>query len=88
MKHSRFVLSLVALLLALAPERAVGADLRAWRVAALLALELLAGQQVLPGLQREGFQLRASWVPRPTPQVAHKLAEFTLSNFRPPVIAV
>jgi SNF2 family DNA or RNA helicase len=53
----------------------LGADLRAWRVAALLAVELLAGQQILPALRRDGFRLRAFWQPRPAPQLAAKFAE-------------
>jgi SNF2 family DNA or RNA helicase len=60
-----------------------GADLRAWRVAALLVIELLSGQQMLPGLQREGFRLRAAWLPRPTPATAQKLA--TLARALPPL---
>jgi hypothetical protein len=53
------------LLLPLSSARATGADVRAWRGAALLAMEMVAGQQVMPMLLREGFQLRAAWRPRP-----------------------
>ncbi|NTW01332.1 MAG: DEAD/DEAH box helicase, partial [Oscillochloris sp.] len=52
----------------------LGADLRAWRTAALLAVEMVAGQQILPALTREGGSLRACWEPRPVPSVARKLA--------------
>ncbi|HEX9374116.1 MAG TPA: DEAD/DEAH box helicase, partial [Roseiflexaceae bacterium] len=44
---------------------------------------VLSAQQVLPGLQREGFQLRATWLPRPGPQTAQKLA--TLARSLPPL---
>ena len=70
-------------LLLASPSSLYGADLRAWRVAALLAVEVLSGQQVLPGLQREGFQLRAAWLPRPAPATAQKLTE--LSRALPPL---
>src|SRR5262245_35982786 len=60
-----------------------GADLRAWRVAALLAIEILSGQQTLPGLQRDGFALRAIWLPRPAPATAEKLS--TLARALPPL---
>jgi SNF2 family DNA or RNA helicase len=73
-----------ALDLLLAPPAGLyGADLRAWRVAALLAAEVLAGQQALPGLQREGFRLRAAWLPRPAPATAEKLA--ALARAMPPL---
>jgi SNF2 family DNA or RNA helicase len=73
-----------ALELLLAPAAGLlGADLRAWRVAALLAMEILAGQQALPSLQRTGFQLRAAWLPRPAPDTARKLAE--LARALPPL---
>jgi SNF2 family DNA or RNA helicase len=73
-----------ALDLLLAPPSGLhGADLRAWRTAALLASEVLSGQQMLPGLQREGFRLRAAWLPRPTPATAQKLA--ALSRALPPL---
>src|SRR5438093_1071169 len=51
--------------------------------AALLAIDVLSSQQVLPGLQREGFRLRAAWLPRPTPATAQKLTE--LSRALPPL---
>lgn len=70
------------LLLALSAGE-VGADLRAWRVAALLAMEMLARQQVLPGLEREGFGLRAVWLSRPEPDLAVRLA--TLARSMPPL---
>ncbi|HEY3229156.1 MAG TPA: DEAD/DEAH box helicase, partial [Roseiflexaceae bacterium] len=73
----------VDLLLALSSSGAAGADLRAWRVAALLAMEVLSAQQALPGLRREGFQLRATWLPRPGPQTAQKLA--ALARSLPPL---
>ena len=52
------------------PAHNVGADLSAWRMATLLALEIVAGQQVLPALARDGTQLRATWQPRPAPPTA------------------
>lgn len=63
------------LLLALPPQRSnnIGADLHAWRVAALLAMEVLAGQQVIPALQRDGVQLRALWRLQPIPATAEKI---------------
>jgi len=70
-------------LLLASPSGLYGADLRAWRTAALLASEILSGQQLLPGLQREGFRLRAVWLPRPTPATAQKLA--ALSRAMPPL---
>jgi SNF2 family DNA or RNA helicase len=70
-------------LLLAAPVGLLGADLRAWRVAALLAIEVLSGQQLVPGLQREGFRLRAAWLPRPTPATADKLA--ALAQALPPL---
>jgi hypothetical protein len=71
------------LLPALAAAPGFGADLRAWRVAALLALRLIARQQVLPGLLREGVQLRARWLPRFDPETAQQLA--ILSRSMPPL---
>jgi SNF2 family DNA or RNA helicase len=70
-------------LLLASPAGLYGADLRAWRVAALLAIEVLSGQQMLPGLQREGFRLRAAWLPRPAPATAQKLA--ALASALPPL---
>src|SRR6266545_4887396 len=73
-----------ALDLLLAPPAGMaGADMRAWRVAALLAMELLAGQQVLAGLAREGFRLRATWLLRPAPATAQKLT--ALARSLPPL---
>ncbi|NTV65548.1 MAG: DEAD/DEAH box helicase, partial [Oscillochloris sp.] len=62
------------LLLPPASDHGFGADLRTWRTAAMLAVELLAGQQILPGLVRDGGGLRACWEPRPVPAVARKIA--------------
>ena len=59
------------------PAHNIGADLSAWRTAALLAMEIVAGQQVLPALARDGTQLRATWQPRPAPPTAQKLAALT-----------
>jgi SNF2 family DNA or RNA helicase len=56
------------------PHTHVGADLSAWRVAALLAMEIVAAQQVLPALKMKGAELQAVWRPRPSPATAHKLA--------------
>src|SRR5207248_7420689 len=41
----------------------VGADLRAWLIAARFALSLLARQRFIPGLQRDGDRLIARWSP-------------------------
>ena len=62
------------LLLPPSPDHGLGADLRVWRMAALLAVELVAGQQILPALVREGSNLRACWEPRPVPATARKIA--------------
>ncbi len=64
-------------------SRGLAADLRAWRVAALLAMELVAGQQVAPTLIREGFRLRAAWRPRPDPTVAAQIMQ--LARALPPL---
>ncbi len=64
-------------------DRACGADLRFWRVAALLALQLLAGQQFMPALLRDGNRLRAAWRPRPDPPAAQNIA--ALAESLPPV---
>jgi hypothetical protein len=69
------------LLLALGND--AGADLRAWRVGALLALEVLAGQQVLPGLKRQGTELYAAWQLDPAPVTAHNIA--ALARALPPL---
>lgn len=78
-------LAALDLLLGLAHERPglVGTDLHAWRRAALLAMEVVAGQQVMPTLQREGFTLRAVWQPRPAPSVVKRLV--TLTRGMPPL---
>lgn len=65
------------------PRRECGADLLAWREAALLALSLVVGQQALPALRREGFRLRAFWMPRPPPETARALAN--LAAAMPPL---
>ena len=62
------------LLLPPSPDHGIGADLRVWRTAALLAVELVAGQQILPALVRESGSLRACWEPRPVPATARKIA--------------
>jgi hypothetical protein len=65
------------------PDARHGADFGAWRAAALLAMEILAGQQALPGLERDGFRLRAAWMVRPEPETARKLA--ALASALPPL---
>jgi len=69
----------------LAPQsaRTTGADVLAWRMAAQLALQLVAAQQVMPVMQREGFSLRAGWRPRPDPPTAHTI--MTLAHNLPPL---
>ncbi len=62
------------LLLAVGQRHDIGGDLRAWRTAALLVAELVAGQQLLPALSRDGHRLRALWQPRPVPATAGKIA--------------
>ncbi|MBV9787145.1 MAG: ATP-dependent helicase, partial [Chloroflexi bacterium] len=61
------------LLLRLKAAQGFGVDLWAWHLATLIALRLVARQQVLPGLVREGFQLRAQWLPRLDPETAQQL---------------
>ncbi len=73
----------IDLLLGLATASDIGGDLRAWRVATLLVLELVAGQQLLPGLVRDGQRLRAAWQPRPDPATAGRIA--TLARALPPL---
>ena len=70
-------------LLTLGDQRDAGTDLRVWRSAALLVLELVAGQQFLPALVRDGQRLRAVWQPRPTPVTARKFA--ALARALPPL---
>ncbi len=65
------------LLFKLAQRYDAGADLRTWRVAALLVAELVAGQQLLPALAREGPRLRAVWKPRPVPATATRIASLS-----------
>ncbi len=62
---------------------ALAADLQAWRLAALLAMDLVARQQVMPVLLREGFQLRAAWRPRPDPRIAGQITQ--LAHGLPPM---
>ncbi|HEY0602689.1 MAG TPA: DEAD/DEAH box helicase [Herpetosiphonaceae bacterium] len=71
------------LLLRLNAALGFGADLHAWHLAALIALRLVTRQQVLPGLVREGFQLRAQWLPRLDPEAAHQLT--VLARSLPPL---
>src|SRR5260221_12557604 len=62
----------VVFLLALG-ERAsavMTADIRFWRHLTLYALSLVAGQQVIPYLEKDGSQLRAVWKPQPD-QIDH-----------------
>lgn len=76
-------LTMLDMLLALVHEPCIGADMQAWRLAALLAMEIVAEQQVMPTLQREGFTLRALWQPRPSPSTVQKLV--TLTRSLPPI---
>ncbi len=55
----------VDLLLALAHRSDVGRDLLFWRAAAVEALALVAGRQVIPALARDGLHFRALWQPMP-----------------------
>ncbi|MBP1465962.1 DEAD/DEAH box helicase [Candidatus Chloroploca sp. M-50] len=71
------------LLLELAHRHDLGADLQAWRAGALLAMEVVAGQQILPALVREGPRVRAFWQPRPVPATAAKVA--ALARALPPL---
>ncbi|PDW03241.1 hypothetical protein CJ255_09935 [Candidatus Viridilinea mediisalina] len=64
-------------LLALGQRHDAGADLRVWRTAALLVAELVAGQQLLPALERDGPRLRATWRPRPVPATATRIANLS-----------
>lgn len=50
-------------------------DLIFWKKAALYALSLAAGQQIIPTLERDGFRLRALWKAQPeNPEVLANLA--------------
>lgn len=73
----------IELLLALGNQHDVGSDLIVWRSAALLALEIVAGQQFMPTLTRDGARLRAAWQPRPTPVTQQKIA--ALARALPPL---
>lgn len=73
----------IEMLLALGDQRDAGSDLRAWHTAALLALELVAGQQLIPALARDGFRLRAAWRPQPAPESFRKIA--ALARALPPL---
>ena len=53
------------------PAHHIGADLIAWRAATLLAMEIIASQQVRPSLARDGKHLKAKWQPRPTLSLIH-----------------
>jgi superfamily II DNA or RNA helicase len=46
----------------LTPNKALGRDLLFWRMAILESLAFIAGQQILPGLVRDGMFLRADWL--------------------------
>ena len=61
------------------PAHHIGADLITWRVATLLAMELIASQQVTPSLARDGKHLKARWQPRPTPTTSQKITALTRS---------
>jgi SNF2 family DNA or RNA helicase len=63
--------------------RGLGADLRAWHLAALLAMEVVAAQEMMPALARDGYQLRALWRLRLTPERAQKMA--ALAHALPPL---
>ncbi len=73
----------IELLLALGEQREAGTDLRAWRVAALLAFEIIVSQDYLPALSRDGHRLRALWQPRPTPATVRTIA--ALGRALPPL---
>jgi SNF2 family DNA or RNA helicase len=73
----------VDLLLDAALERHAGADIRAWRTAVLLGFELVASQQILPGLARRGPDFQALWMARPNPETAGKIA--SLAKAMPPL---
>jgi SNF2 family DNA or RNA helicase len=53
------------LLLTLDRRDYIGSDIHFWRIAALEALALVVGQQVMPALERQGFQYHALWQPVP-----------------------
>ncbi len=73
----------VDLLLDAALERHAGSDMRAWRVTVLLGFELVASQQILPGLVRRGSDFQALWMARPNPETAGKIA--SLAKAMPPL---
>jgi SNF2 family DNA or RNA helicase len=73
----------VELLLSLGKAHDVGADLQAWRVAALLMLELIVGQQLMPTLGRDNGRFRAEWQPRPAPATARRIGD--LARAMPPI---
>jgi len=68
-------------LLALANRNDTGRSLQFWRWAALEALALVAGQQVIPALEKDGFNYRAFW--RALPEHPERLNE--LASQMPPV---
>lgn len=69
-------------LLALPPHH-ISTDLIAWRTATLLAMEIIALQQVMPSLARDGKHLTAKWQPHPTPTTSQKIT--TLTRSLPPL---
>ena len=71
----------IRLLVALPQRSDLGRDLRFWRAAVLEALALVASQQVLPTLERDGFHLRAGW--RIVPEAPERLS--ALAAQMPPV---
>ncbi len=64
--------------------RGLGADLRVWHLAALLAMEVVAAQEVMPALVRDGYRLRALWRLRLAPERTQKMA--ALANALPPLV--
>lgn len=71
------------LLLHLDESDVIGSDLMSWRTATRLVVELVAGEQLLPTLERDNSLLRARWRPRPLPTTAHSLA--LLARSLPPL---
>ncbi len=65
------------------PLHRIGSDLQAWHSALLVALTLLAGQQVRPTIRRHGFELHAGWEIAPTPAMATTLLQ--LARAFPPL---
>jgi SNF2 family DNA or RNA helicase len=72
------------LLLALpTSHRSLAVDVQAWHLAALLAMELLAGQQFVPTLQPDTPHLKAVWRPLPDITGAQQIA--ALARAMPPL---